>query len=219
MTDTPYGPAGAGVPAARIDLAESLSEKGRGRLTVAGILLIVAGLGAIATALVVVMPNPFAAMSGLTPSILSGLVVIIGSLGVVVGTVGAYIAFLRAGFPRRSALMTWVTIGIVVVYALMPVTGGALTFTGGPWGATLPILAAVGGALLLVFTISAARNRALPPGLRVVPVMQFALVVVGYATGYVTQFPVTGVAYLAAGIAYVVLASQAVEDVAVRSPV
>ena len=106
--------------------------------------------------------------------------------------------------------MTVVTLGISVSYALMPLARPI----GAPMWALLAVIVCA-GVLMLLFTISAARNRMLPRGFRVVPVVQFVLVVTG--TIYVMMqnvvlgvgLDVTGVVFLGAGIAYVFLAANA----------
>jgi hypothetical protein len=148
------------------------------------------------------------AVSGPTDPLIQGLA-LVGSLASALAQVAVYLVFWRAGFPRRSRGMTVVTVGISVSYALILL----VRFIGTPmWALLAGILSA--GILMLLFTIAAARNRMLPRGFRVVPVVQYVLVVTG--TIYVMMqnvvlgvgLDVTGVVYLGAGIAYVFLAAN-----------
>ncbi|MET0780391.1 MAG: DUF2510 domain-containing protein [Microbacterium sp.] len=178
-------------------------------LTLAGILFIVAGLGGtIAAAVLVATASPVMSdpiMAGVTLLVLAG-----SSLGFYLGLGAAYVVLWRAGFPHRSRVMTIVTIGIAVLYPVILLISFAQGFTGAPWlTSLLLVIALICGLLTLIFTISAARNRVLPRGFRIVPVVQIVLVVICNIVVRTGGPDLSGLVCLGVGVAFVVLASNA----------
>ena len=78
------------------------------------------------------------------------------------------------------------------------------------WLATASlVLTAIGGVLLLAFTVAAARNRRIPLAIRITFIVQFVLVVICSILARVTGIDPTGVVFVGVGIALVILASNA----------
>jgi hypothetical protein len=172
---------------------------------------VVAGLGMIAPVIASMLPRPFddsgSIVAFYAPMMLG---TIVSSGAVVVGSVAAYVILTRAGFPHRSRPMAFVTIGLAVGSPVTALGGFVFPFASDRW-TVIDLATVIGGALLLVFAISAARNRVLPLGFRIVPAVQFVLAVLAFPVSHATFFPVNGVAYLAVGTAYIVFASHARE--------
>jgi hypothetical protein len=169
---------------------------------------VVAGLGMITPAIAYLLPNPFQDSSGFVSAAPMMLGVILSSGAAVAGSVAGYAILARAGFPHRSSPMAVVTIGLAVVSPLIALARFVFPFAGDVWTGA-DVIALIGVALLLVFAISAARNRVLPLGFRIVPAVQFLLAVLAFVVSHAGFFPVNGIAFLVVGTAYIALASRA----------
>jgi hypothetical protein len=179
--------------------------------TLAGVFFVVAGLGSVASTVAIVIPitadATAASMSNFATRL---LLVIVGALGFAIGTAGGYTVLARARFPRPGRAMKAVTIGIALAWLLPPLAAFALALGGLAMPAPVRYACdAIGGVLLLIFALAAARNRLLPTGFRVVPGIQLLLVVVGYVAGGFAALPLPGLSFLFAGAAFIILAAHA----------
>ncbi len=180
-------------------------------LTLAGIWFIVAGLGLVAPAVVALIPIRFPGSSFTYAAYApTALVILLGTGAALVGSAAAYVTLARAGFPHGRGPMTLVTIGLAVVYPLLAVGRFFYGFGSAAW-TVVDVIIAIAAALLLVFAISAARNRILPLGFRIVPGVQFVLAVLDYIISYWAFVPVTGITFIGVGAAYIILAANARE--------
>jgi hypothetical protein len=187
----------------------------------AGLWFLVAGLGMVTPSVLAVLPNTFLnSMNNYTGLGVMLLGAVISSAAALVGSVAAYVVLLRAGFPHRSPPMTLLTVGLAVVSPLAAAAGFGFLL-GDLLRAVTDVITLIGCALLLVFAIAAARNRLLPLGFRIVPGAQFVLALIGFLTSHATPLPVAGIPFIAAGAAYVILASHAaaaLEAAAIATP-
>jgi len=186
------------------------SQGRSGPLTLAGMWFVVAGLGMIAPVIASLLPNPFQDSAGFVSIAPMMLGTVVSACAVVAGSVAAYAILTRAGFPHRSRAMAVVTIGLAAVSPVIALARFVFPLASDMW-TEADVVALVGGALLLLFAISAARNRVLPLGFRIVPAVQFVLAVLAFLVSHATFFPVNGIAFLCVGAAYIVLASHARE--------
>ncbi len=175
--------------------------------------------GLSAPAIIALWPNPLQpwsnsnALAAYAPAM---LVSIMSGGAVVVGSVAAYVILARAGFPRRSRAddlrhdRPRRRLPLVAVARFGYVLGSALWTV----AAVLPV---IGCALLLVFAISAARNRVLPLGFRIVPAVQFVLAVLAYFVHMRTSFPIDTAASGSSGSARPISSSPRGADAAARA--
>ena len=207
--DATRAPAPAPIPLPQRPASRSTGGRSE-PLTLAGMWFVVAGLGVMAPVIAAMLPQRFpeSGSSGYVAYAPMVLGTILSFGAVVVGSVAAYVVLTRAGFPRRSRAMATVTISLAVVSPLIAFARFSYLLGDSSWTAA-QVVSVIGAALLLVFAISAARNRVLPLGFRILPAVQFLLAVIAFVVSHSTFFPVGGIAFLAVGAAYIVLASHA----------
>ena len=132
---------------------------------------------------------------------------IVGSLVEMASLVGAYIGFLRAGFPSRSGAARGLAVVLILLY-LLSGTGGVAIVLG-----ALPIESFTGVILLgvgvliagVAFGIVSLVTTELPSPLKAIPIVMYVLV---FLLGLITP-TISGGGYLVAGIMYLALAGTA----------
>ena len=130
-----------------------------------------------------------------------------GALVEMVALVGAYIGFLRAGFPSKSGAARGLAVVLIILY-LLAGTGASLISVGALPTETFAGIVLLGFGVLIAgiaFGIVSLVTKELPSPLKAIPLIMYGLALV---LGFITPV-ISGGAYLVAGIAYLTLAGTA----------